>query len=304
MTSAQWTERTGLCSVTFRQLGASDVVDRAAAAGLHRIEWGSDVHAPANAPATLNAVREATHSADLSVSSYGSYWRAGEGDSTHAVRSRSRRPGAIRSDQSRPRCGQQSDDGTAAAPSIEELVTAAARLGAPRIRVWAGSVGSAESTAEQRSRVVADLRHAAEVGADSGIQIGLEFHRLTLTDTVASTRQLLEQVGHDNLATYWQPRLDEPAAEAIAGLGELVDRVCAVHVFSWWPFADRLPLADRAELWQGAMALLHGRSEPIDLLLEFVPDDDPSALPREVATLQSWIADPPAAATLRTPRDR
>ncbi|WP_446664545.1 sugar phosphate isomerase/epimerase family protein [Flexivirga sp. B27] len=257
-----WIEHTGICSVTFRQLQPAEVVDHVAAAGLRRIEWGSDVHAPADDPGALDAVRETTAAAGLTVSSYGSYWRAG---------------------------GDESASGAGASPTIEQLVDAAARLGAPRIRVWAGSVGSADCPAGERDRVVTDLRHATEVGAANGIQIGLEFHRLTLTDTVDSTLQLLDEVGHDNLATYWQPRVDEPAADAVEGLRRMVDRVCAVHVFSWWPFADRLPLADRAGLWQGVITLLRERVEPLDLLLEFVPEDDPAVLPREAESLQAWL---------------
>lgn len=254
--SPDWVDHTGICSVTFRQLSPPELVAATAAAGLRRIEWGSDIHAPAEDPRALDEVRACTVDAGLTVSSYGSYWRAGD-------------PGS--------------------SPSIEELVSAATRLGAPRIRVWAGSIGSAECPAPQRRRIIDDLRHAAEVGADSGIQIGLEFHRLTLTDTVDSTLQLLDEVGHDNLATYWQPRVDEPADAAVDGLGRLVDRVCAVHVFSWWPFAERLPLADRADLWRGVTALLRKSTQPLDLLLEFVPDDEPSVLPRESETLRSWL---------------
>ncbi|HWC21278.1 MAG TPA: TIM barrel protein [Flexivirga sp.] len=255
--SADWIDRTGICSVTFRRLAPPALVDVTAAAGLRCIEWGSDIHAPADDPRALDEVRRYTLDAGLTVSSYGSYWRAGERSSS---------------------------------PSIEELVSGAVRLGAPRLRVWAGSVGSAECPTPQRNRIVADLRRAAEVGADSGIRIGLEFHRLTLTDTVESTLRLLDEVGHDNLATYWQPRVDEPAGDAIEGLRRLVDRVCAVHVFSWWPFAERLPLTDRADLWRGVTALLRASTRPMDLLLEFVPDDDPAVLSREAETLQSWLS--------------
>lgn len=254
--SPAWIDRTGICSVTFRQLSQAQLVAATAAAGLRRIEWGSDIHAPADDAKALDAVRARTADAGLEVSSYGSYWRAGDRE---------------------------------ASPPIEELVTAATRLGAPRIRVWAGSVGSAECAAPQRLRIIEDLRHAAQVGADNGIRIGLEFHRLTLTDTVDSTLQLLDEVGHDNLATYWQPPLDEPATVAVDGLRRLVDRVCGVHVFSWWPFADRLPLADRADLWQDVITLLRKSAPPLDLLLEFVPDDDPALLPREAGTLRSWL---------------
>ncbi|MGN6413351.1 sugar phosphate isomerase/epimerase family protein [Flexivirga sp.] len=253
-----WTERIGLCSITFRRLSPTALLAIAADAGIRRIEWGSDVHAPADRPDVLDEVRHRTLDAGMTVASYGTYWR----------------PGA------------QTD------PSIEQLVEAAARLGAPRIRVWAGAHGSAESSPAQREQVVRALRHAAEVGAAHDILIGLEFHGGTLTDTVESTAWLLREVDHPNLATYWQPRVGDPAAEAVAGLRTLADDVCAVHVFSWWPQIERLPLTDRAPLWRQVLALLDDTCRPRDLLLEFVPDDDPAVLSQEVATLRSWLVEP------------
>ena len=71
--------------------------------------------------------------------------------------------------------------------------------------------------------------------------------------------------------------------------GSLVDRVDAVHVFSWWPGDHRLPLSDRADLWQPVLTELLSRHPGIDLLLEFVPDDDPSRLATEAATLRRWV---------------
>jgi hypothetical protein len=55
-----------------------------------------------------------------------------------------------------------------------------------------------------------------------------------------------------------------------------------VHVFSWWPRAERHPLAARSALWREALAL----AGDVDALLEFVPGDDPAVLAREAATLR------------------
>jgi 3-dehydroshikimate dehydratase len=57
--------------------------------------------------------------------------------------------------------------------------------------------------------------------------------------------------------------------------------VAALHVFSWWPRDERLPLAARAELWQAALA----EAGDVDALLEFVPGDDPEAVVRDAGTL-------------------
>src|SRR5690606_1976851 len=117
-------------------------------------------------------------------------------------------------------------------------------------------------------------REAARMAADHGITIGFEFHRGTLTDTVDSTEWLLDAVGESNVTTYWQPPLDEPVERAVAGLTRLRERVCALHVFSWWPFDTRLPLRERADLWQRVFAVVADTGRPLDALLEFVPEDD------------------------------
>ncbi|MEU3460411.1 TIM barrel protein [Streptomyces sp. NPDC006733] len=242
--------RLGLCSVTFRRLPAAEVARRAAAAGLEVIEWGADVHAPAAEPRTVRAVREVSDRHGLACCSYGSYFRATPAE-------------------------------LAAFPAVAR---AAVLLGAPRVRVWAGSTGSASTSPEQRQATVHCLREAARIAADHGLELAPEFHGNTLTDTVASTIQLLDEVGADNVCTYWQPPLDIPAEQALAGLVQLGDRVTAVHVFSWWPGNQRLPLADRGYLWATALSLLAGRG--VEALLEFVPGDDPAVLTREVGTLR------------------
>jgi sugar phosphate isomerase/epimerase len=245
-----WADRIGLCSVTFRALPAVEVAALAEAAGLRVVEWGADVHAPPGEPDTLRALRDRTPR----PCSYGSYWRAGAHDPADLV----------------------------------AVADAAVLLGAPRIRVWAGAVGSAEATADQRAAVVGALRDGAGTAAAHGLALALEFHGGTLTDTVESTLRLLDEVGHPALSSYWQPPVDLPDDQAVAGLRAVLDRVSAVHVFSWWPGTRRLPLAAREGLWRRVVEVLADRP-PLDLLLEFVPDDDPAALAAEAATLRSWL---------------
>ncbi len=250
----------GLCSVTFRRLPAAEVAGRAARAGLEAVEWGADVHAPPGEPGTVRAVREATDRHGLVCCSYGSYFRASPGE----------------------------------AADFPAVARAAVLLGAPRVRVWAGRTGSAATAPDARRTTAAGLREAARIAADHGLELATEFHLGTLTDTVASTVRLLDEVGADNVRTYWQPPLDVPDEEALAGLAELGGRVTAVHVFSWWPGNSRLPLAAREDLWSAVLRRVHGRG--IEALLEFVPGDDPAVLDREAATLRR------AAGRLAAPR--
>ncbi|WP_370617009.1 sugar phosphate isomerase/epimerase family protein [Mumia sp. Pv 4-285] len=249
--------RSGICSVTLRHLPTEQVLAVAAAAGLETIEWGADVHAPADSPTALAELAAATRRSGQQVASYGSYWRA----ATSSLA-----------------------DGAAA-------IRAAHILGCSRVRVWAGVTGSDTASAQQRRDVVRDVRALADDAAELGITIAFEHHDRTLADTPSSTLDLLAAVDRPNVGTYWQPRVGEPTDVAVAGLEQLLPYVRAVHVFSWWPQIARLPLADRADLWTQVTTLLASTHRDLDLLLEFVPGDEASSVAGEAATLQRWIAD-------------
>jgi hypothetical protein len=247
-------DRIGLCSVTFRALPVPQVVKKAAAAGLCLVEWGADVHAPARSADALLGVREQTAANGLTTCSYGSYWHAGRDD----------------------------------AEEFHILADAALALGAARIRVWAGTEDSADASSSTRARVTASLHEAATIAAERGLSVALEFHSGTLANTPAAALRLLDDVGHDALSTYWQPPVDEPDDRALYGLSMMLERVSALHVFSWWPGQTRLPLRERERLWRPVLDLV-AHAQPVDLLLEFVPADDPDVLPRETTTLLSWL---------------
>jgi len=241
----------GLCSVTFRGLSADAVAAHAAGAGLHAIEWGADVHAPVGDAAELWRVRELTYANKLAVASYGSYFLRGP------------------------------------AGDFAPVLTAAVTLGAKRIRIWAGAVGSAEADRDAVRDIVTATKEAARMAAERRVELAFEFHHGTLTDTVDSTLRLLDAVDEPNVSTYWQPPLDASVEDAVVGLARLGERVCALHVFSWWPGRTRLPLAARSQLWQAVFASV---CRPMDALLEFLPDNDPELLAAESATLTELLA--------------
>lgn len=254
--AGDWSGRLGLCSVTLRQLPAGEVVAVAARAGLSRIEWGADLHAPPGNPERLGEVRRLTEQAGLAVASYGSYWRAGV---------------------------SPPDD-------LAGVIEGAVALGAPRIRVWAGEIGTSAADEDTWHAVVRALRDGCLLARDAGLELALEFHPNTLTDSVESTLELLERVADPVLRTYWQPRLDEETGPAVAGLRSLVPVLAGIHVFSWWPGATRLRLAERSDLWSAVADLLVAETPACDLLLEFVPDDDPALVVADAGTLRSLFA--------------
>ncbi len=250
--------RPGLCSVTYRALAPVEVIGLARDAGLECIEWAGDVHVPPGDATGAAAVREATEAAGLAVASYGSYLDF---------------------------LGTRDEF----AQAVAGVVTSAEALAAPRIRVWAGRTGSADASAAQRAQVVARIQYVADLAAPLGIDLGLEFHGGTLTDEVGSTERLLTEIDRENVLTYWQPHQGMPTAGALETLRRVLDRTSTVHVFSWWPMAERLELAERAGLWREAFGILTAGGGDHDVLLEFVPDDDPSLLASEAATLRELL---------------
>jgi hydroxypyruvate isomerase len=247
--------RTGLVSVTFRQLTADEVVDVAARAGLAAIEWGGDVHVPLGNLPVARRVKALSEERGLAIAAYGSYLRAGSVDREE----------------------------------MRSAVATAAALGAPRIRVWAGNVGTAQAGVGDRMAVTRGLAELAEMAAGSDIEIAMEFHRNTLTDEVDSTITLLLDVGAPNLKTYWQPPVDVEDAECLEQLEALMPWLSTVHVFSWWPSSTRLPLAARESLWRRVLERLAAEPREINALLEFVADDSPEQLAKDAADLHSWV---------------
>jgi 3-dehydroshikimate dehydratase len=253
---------TGLCSVTLRALPVDDVVAIAAGAGLEGIEWGADVHVPPGDMAAAAAARAATAAAGLRVASYGSYYRAGADDPA----------------------------------GFAAVLDSARALGAPRIRVWAGDVASADASPAARAAVTVAARDAADRAAAANLEVAFEFHGGTLTDEAQPALALLQAVdrgrsGAARVRSYWQPPQDVPDDEALAGLRRLRGHVTAVHVFSWWPGSERLRLAGRGGMWRAAFRWLMTTEASVDALLEFVPGDDPALVAGEARTLIELLAE-------------
>ncbi len=245
--------RSGLVSVSFRQLPPREIVALALAGGLEGIEWGGDVHVPNGSSA--REVHRMTDDAGLAVAAYGSYWRA-------------------------------EDEG-----SFETVVQIALTLGAPTIRVWAGRESSAIADASAEARMADILRSACDVAASAETTISLEYHAGTLTDSLVSTLRLVRRVDHPALRLYWQPAPERTPAMRLDELRAVLPWLSNLHVFQWTrPEAETLrhPLAEGEAEWSEILRVASGDRFA---LLEFVPNDDPALLPREAATLRRLIAE-------------
>jgi sugar phosphate isomerase/epimerase len=249
-----------LVSITFRQLPPEQVLAAARAAGLRAIEWGGDVHCPHGDVARAREVARLTAAAGMAVCAYGSYYRLG----------------------AEP----------AAGPSFGEVVASAEALGAPRIRVWVGTAGSADTTPAQRQRIIDDARRCADRAAARGIRVVSEWHGGTLTDTAESGRSFLEAVAHPAFATVWQPSVGLDADASLAEFDAVAPWIEHLHVFHWRE-RERRPLAEGAERWRRYVARAAQLDRPLSAALEFVLGDDPAQLARDGATLNALLAEHP-----------
>ena len=114
----------GLVSVSFRGLGADEIIKITRDASLSAIEWGGDVHVPSGDLDKAEKVRTATEKAGLSVPEYGSYYRLGVSLSSDIV-------GVART---------------------------AEALGTDTVRVWAYNKGSRDVSEDEYSAVVSDAK--------------------------------------------------------------------------------------------------------------------------------------------------
>ncbi len=247
----------GLVSITFRKLSPQEIVSLVSGAGLSCIEWGGDIHVPHGDSARALEVRRLTQDHGLRVSAYGSYYRAGESE--------------------------------AAGLSFDSVLETAQTLGAPTIRVWAGKHGSAEADETYRREVTDDLRRITGLAAVSGITVSLEFHANTLADNAPETLALWSNVGHPNLKTYWQPRVEQSVETGLGEIEALAPQLTHVHVFYWPRSSERGPLAEGRDAWKRYFEAISRIPGDRDAMLEFVRDDAPEAFLQDAEALKSLV---------------
>lgn len=252
-----WTP--GLVSVSFRGESPETILHEACAAGLRAIEWGGDVHVPPGDLENARRIGAATREAGLSVAAYGSYYRLGTAE----------------------------DPAAAFSPVLDTALA----LGAPVIRLWAGTAGSADTPEEVRADLAAEARRLAGMAEKAGVVLTLECHNGTLTDRWESAAAFLAQVGHPCLRMYWQPNQLLDGAYNRRAARELAPCTVHVHVFHW-DAAGRYPLAQGREEWRDYLDILtgawKGNGQEHALLLEFMHDDKLSSLRETAAELLSW----------------
>ena len=264
--------RSGMASVTFRDLAPPEIVDVAQRAGLQAVEWGGDVHVPHGDLERAREVGALTRDAGLEVASYGSYYRVG------------------------CRGGDY--------PSFDEVLETALALDAPAIRVWAGDRGTADAGPHWWTTVVNDVCQIAGLASGAGLPIAFEFHGHTLTDSAESAERLMQEVdrscasakpkvssaGHPNVSCYWQLDRSLTPAARLEGLRRIAPWLANLHVF-YYRGDKQAALAEGADEWRRYLGHAVEQGGDRYALLEFVEDGRPENLERDAATLIELLAE-------------
>ena len=247
----------GLCSVTFRERPAGDIIGICRDLGLQGIEWGGDIHLkPDTHTGHAEELAGRCAEAGIATPSYGSYFDVLE--------------------------GEPQDFGP--------VLSTTMALGADTVRVWPGWVRPEDVSEYQFESLARTSRRIAEMAVVRGIRVAFEFHDEAPTEGADATLRLLERVGHSNLYTYYQPIRPDEIGWNLENLERVYDRLAYVHV-QVNDGEDNFPLADYRTLWAGIIRRLKDRAYGGWLLFEFNRDNSVRQLELDTALIRELIAE-------------
>jgi sugar phosphate isomerase/epimerase len=250
--------RSGLLSVTFRQKTVSEIFDLAKQGGIRGIEWGSDFHVPPGDLKVAEEIQRESARLGLEVISYASYYRAGV---------------------------SVPDDFVA-------VLQSAKALGTDRIRVWAGDKNGDVVSGDEKKRVIDDLLRISALAKREKVEIGIEYHNNTLTNTANGTRDLMGALSDSNVFSYWQPPVGSEVGQNIREIEMLGKWIKMIHVFHWagkYEAVIRLSLREGKEAWALYFQAIENFTAADAASLEFVKDDSVDSFMGDLATLDSLL---------------
>ncbi|AWT60616.1 MAG: 3-dehydroshikimate dehydratase [Candidatus Moanabacter tarae] len=250
----------GLLSVTFRRLHPDKIIDLVQRASLSGIEWGGDIHIPHGDLKRAQETRRRTENAGLQIFAYGSYYRSVASE----------------------------EEGL----SFNTILETAIALGAPIIRIWAGRRGSAEVDRKYRTLIAENIRAIGNTTQAQNIQVVLEFHSNTLTDSADSALCLIREVAHPNIKLSWQPPHAESTGIRLEGLKKILPYLLNLHVFHWKSGngkLDRRPLNEGVDDWTTYLKVVNSPFRQCAAMLEFVRGDSPDQFLQDADTLRQLI---------------
>ncbi|MBQ2942306.1 MAG: TIM barrel protein [Clostridia bacterium] len=238
----------GLVSVSFRKHSVEEIISAAKKANLKYIEWGSDVHAPANDIANLKKIKALQEESGIICSSYGTYFVIGESEPDE----------------------------------LYGYINAAKMLGTNILRLWCGNKNYEDYTETECASLIALCKKYALIAEKNEVYLCMECHNNTFTNCPEGAKMLIKSVNSKNFLMYWQPNQFKTFDENIKYAKEISPYTRILHVFNWQG-TKKFPLYDGIDTW---IQYLKCFPENIFCLLEFMPDNDILSLPREAETLK------------------
>lgn len=161
--------RIGFTTTTVRQIkDIGAVVELAKNVGADCLEWGGDIHV--TDVESARKARKLCDESDISVASYGSYYRVGSNDKNE----------------------------------WERICEIASILGAECIRVWLGKADSEVTDKATYDSLVADAKSMCAVAAEYNLTVCCECHPNTYNNNTDAFLKIREDIGCDNFRTYFQ----------------------------------------------------------------------------------------------------
>lgn len=241
----------GLCSVSFRQLTAKEIIELTKAAGLQTIEWGSDVHAPYDDAAKLSEIAALQTEYGISCSSYGTYFRLGVNT----------------------------------LDELEDYIKAAKILGTDVVRVWCGDKNSEEYSEKEKLLLFDSCKKAADIAKRHGVKLCTECHAGTYTNNKEAALELMQYVDSEAFRTYWQPSQYKSDEENLTYAELISPYTVNIHVFNW-KGDEKYPLCQAENIWRKYLSFFQNADT---LLLEFMPDGKAETLKKEAKALKEII---------------
>jgi len=243
----------GIVSLTQKNISVDELIELAKKSGLKGIEWSSNCHVPETDLENAKAVKAKCEEAGLKIFSYGCYYKLGEG--------MDRKP----------------------------IIEAALALGAPNIRIWAGTKNSEDVDDARRAELVLEAQQFADDAKVHGLDISFEYHGGTLTNNADSAIRLMEEVNRDNVYLYWQPNQFKDLKFNIDALTRVLKYVKNVHVFTWKE-RSRFMLAEGIAAWNEYIRILKTSGRDHGMFMEFVKEDKYENVPVDANTLNKLIS--------------
>lgn len=238
----------GLCSVSFRNKTAEEILIAMKKCGLNFIEWGSDVHAPKDDIKRLEEIAELQKKYDVKCSSYGTYFRIG----------------------------------VTPEEELKGYIKAAKILGTDILRLWCGDKNSEDYSAGEKELLFGECKVAAKIAETEGVTLCMECHNNTYTNAKDSALELMRAVETKHFRMYWQPNQFKNEEENIQYAKQISPYTENIHVFNW-KGNEKYPLADAKDIWKSYLSCF---DDDKNLLLEFMPDDKIETLQGEADALK------------------